>query len=368
MTVTVLDSSDLVESVLTGKVPVPPGIAEDNKAQAAKKAAAAEATDAPRETKGTAPEKPTEKAQAPPPDEDDIEGEDGITPRQKREFTKSMLSTIAKKHRAQREAEELATSEYNRGRMAEERAERLAAENAALKAQLQPKETVPESKAPVRADFQSDAEYADALIDYRVDQKLAAKQAEDAKRAEAERQAQVLAQAGARLDAARELVPDFDEVTGAIALPVPPAIATHMQESDLFAELGYHFAKHPHLLEQLNAYTAGLKPGTDAFVKGTIRSLVELGKIESMLSPFASGSTAAKVENGEKPSRSNGQAPSEETGSSPSKPRVSAPVISPLNVSSSAQVGKPEEQMRSSEVITAWQRKNGVKLTARKRH
>src|SRR5882672_113538 len=116
VTVTVLDSADLVEAVTTGKIPVPKGIAEDNKLQAAKREAANVDPDAKVTENPAAPAKVEEVAES---KEDDIEGEDGLTPRQKREFTESMLKTIGKKHRRQMEAEEFATAQYNERQLAE---------------------------------------------------------------------------------------------------------------------------------------------------------------------------------------------------------------------------------------------------------
>lgn len=369
--VTVLDSADLIEAVTTGKIPVPKGIAEDNAAQAAKASQLAEHWKAIEQGKDSPADKPPENPAVPakveePADakEDDIEGEDGLTPRQKREFTQSMLKTIAKKHRAQREAEEFATTEYNQRRLAEQRADEKERELAALKEQLKPAK-VEEDKPPKREDFETDEAFEDARVDYRVDQKLKVQQAEQTSQREAERLEQIKAQAGARIDKARELVPDYDEVTGSIDTPVPPFVGIYMQESEMFAELGYHFAQHPDILEKLTKFTANLREGTAEYSKAGARQLVELGKIESTLEPFAS---RAKVEDGDKPSHTNGDKPSTETGSAPSKPRNVAPIIRPLTGGSAAQVAKDEADMKSSEVITSWQKKHGVNLTARKRH
>lgn len=379
MAVTVLDSSNLVEAVTTGVIPVPPGVAEDNAAQAAKRDGAKPAgeqkpsgTDngaAPKAATATtegAKEPKTEGTEA-----DDVEGEDGLTPRQKREFTKSMLATIAKKHRAQRQAEELATNEYNRGRLAEEQTERLRRENESLKRQLNPAAaaSAPDADAPPkRTDFENDAAYQDALIDYRVDQRLKAQQAEETKKREEQQQQELVQHAAARIERAIELVPDFREVTEAVDMEVPPHIAGYMQDSEMFAELGYFFAKNTDALEKLSAHTAGLKPGTPQFVKGITRSLVELGKIESRLSPFAASAKVNASPNGEEPSRTNGVKPSTETGSAPSKPRNQAPIIRPLNAGSAGQVGKDEKDMKPSEVINHWEQRHGTRLTARKRH
>jgi chemotaxis protein histidine kinase CheA len=369
MTTVVLDSADLIEAVTTGNIPVPKGIAEDNAAQAAKAGQLAEHWKAIEQGKASPADKPTDKAAEPAkietttePEADDIEGEDGLTPRQKKEFTQSMLKTIAKKHRAQREAEELATSEYNRGKLAEQRATDLAAENTRLKAQLKPADVVAEeAKPPQREQFETDEAYEDARVDYRVDQKLKAQRAEEAKRQEEQQQQEVVQHAAARIERAIELVPDFKEVTESVDLMVPPHIGNYMQRSEMFAELGYHFAIHPDVLEKLTEFTANLRPGSQAFVNGITDSLVELGRIKSTLQPFA---PVAKVKSDLK----NGVEPSTETGSAPSKPRIQAPIIRPLNGGSAAQVEKDEGEMKSSEVITSWQKKHGVQLTARKRH
>src|SRR5271154_3092167 len=91
------------------------------------------------------PEKPVEKVEAkakdvkePEDDKDDVEGEDGLTPHQKRELTQKMQVAIGKKHRALKDAEEFATEQYNERRLAEQRAEAFQNEINALKTQLQP--------------------------------------------------------------------------------------------------------------------------------------------------------------------------------------------------------------------------------------
>jgi hypothetical protein len=367
----VLDSADLVESVVTGVVPVPAGIAEDNALQL--KRADPKTAPAPKErpasqgqetTTMVKPEpkaepKPEVKAepeskQPPTPDPDDIEGDDGLTPRQKREYTEQMQKTIGKKHRKQMEAEEFALAQYNEKTLAEQRAEQLERDIARLKAQIPaaPAPVVAEAKAPDRKDFETDQAFQDAVIDYRVDQKLKAAQAEQAKRQEEARQQEIVATAAARIERAIELVPDFKAVTEAADTMVPFAVAGYMGGSPMIAELGYHFAKHPEVLAEI----AKLNP---------YEQLVAVGEIKSTLRPFA---PAAKA-NGEEPSpKPNGAQPSTETGTAPSKPRVSAPVIRPLNTQSGAQVEKDEADKTQSEIIADYQRRHGVKFSARKRH
>jgi hypothetical protein len=289
------------------------------------------------------------------PATDDTEGDDGLTPRQKRELTTKMQLAIGKKHRQAREAEEFATEQYNTRRLAEQRAEALQRENEQLKAAI-PQPKVEEPKEPQRANFQTDAEYQSALIDWKVDQRLAAQREADRKAAEEKRQAEILATAKSRMAKALELVPDYVEVTENIDWPTPPAIANYMQESEMFAELGYYLAQHAEVREKLESLH-------------WTRQLVEIGKIESKLQPFAA-SLSPKVTNGKDEKSDtespNGVTPSPETGENPS-PR-SAPVIRPLSQSGASQVDKPESEMDAKEALRAWQKKKHVNLTRRSRH
>lgn len=307
-------------------------------------------------------------------DADDIEGEDGLTARQKREFTASMLKTLSRKHRAQKTAEDFATQQYNERQLAIQRAEQFERELTRLKNELQNAKPAPqETGQPKRENFETEQAYQDALIDYRVDQKFKAKQAEDAKLAQQAREAEILATAKARIDRAIELQPDFKEVTGSVDLEVPTHIAGYMQESELFGEIAYHFAKHPAELDRL----AKLTPA---------RSLVELGKIESKLTPFAERAAAepSAKSNGQKPMPSEtgsdesdaaatqkATGPSTETVSGkpagPSRPRPPAP-ITPLSVGSAAQVEKDFREMDGKEALAHYQKKHGVNLNRRQRH
>jgi hypothetical protein len=374
MTIVVENSADQIKAYTenNGVFPVPPDVAADNAAQAAKKEAAKPTDTKVEPTKAV---EPTKEIKAGEVDQLDIEGEDGLTPRQKQEFTKSMQKTIAKKHRAQREAEEFATTQYNASKLAEQRAADLAAENATLKAQLKPTAApTDDAKEPQRADFKTDQEHWDAMVDYRVEKKLRVSDAAREKQADEQRQTEIRQHAAAKIEKAIELVPDFKEVTEAAETIIPDFVVGYMQESEMFTELGYHFAKHPDVVEKLAKFTDGvpthLRDGRSnpQFVKAVTRQLVELGKIESTLKPFARANDAKDDESAPEASQKNGQSRVEETGSSPSQPRKVAPIIRPLNGGSAAQVDKDEADMGQTEVIKAWQRKHGVTLTARKRH
>lgn len=371
MSVTVLDSKDLITHLTTGETPIPKEVAEDNARKAAAEAAKTTQT-TPKQSKV---DQPTGQPEKKGDEGDDIEGEDGLTPRQKRDFSAAMLKSIGKKHREKLEAEEFAAAQYNNARLAEQRAENLERQLAELKSQQQPVKPVEAPKKPERTNFETDEAYQDALVDFRVKETLAKEKREEADRAAQNEQAEIARVAGERLRKAAELVPDFVEKTENAELRIPGHIAGYMRESELFAELGYHFADHPDIVERL----AKLSPA---------KALVEVGKIESTLQPFSSRSAAGSdgKANGQKPSTSetesaktttaasgNGADPGTQTestqsGASPSKPRGTAPVITPLSAGSTSQVEKPSGERNIREEIAAWQQKNQRNLGLRKRH
>jgi hypothetical protein len=280
----------------------------------------------------------------------------GITPQQHEGITEVIKRAINRKHAQAREAEEFAAAQYNEKRLAEERAERAERErDEARKAAQPPKK---EAEEPKREAFESDEAYRNALIDWRVDQKLKDREAEETKQREKERQDRIMSEASARIAKARELVPDFDEVVAGADDIIPSHIAAYMQESEMFAELGYHFAQHPEELRKL----AELPSRT---YSDLLRVGVALDKIQSKIQPFSSEKAYT---NGTKPSSSNGASAESDTGTVPSQPRAAAPVIQPLNGSSASQVDKPASRMNYDETKADWQKRNGRDLSRRSRH
>src|SRR5208282_4901778 len=134
-----------------------------------------------------------------------VEGEDGLTPRQKRELTAKMVAAVGKKHRQMKEAEEFAAEQYNNRRLAEAKAAELERE---LKAKA-PTPQVEEAKAPDRKDFPDDAAYWDAVVAHKVSLALKAERENEVKAAAEKRQAQILEKASERIKQAMDLVPDF---------------------------------------------------------------------------------------------------------------------------------------------------------------
>lgn len=345
MATTVLDSNDIPGILADAGITLDPADPAAKPAEGAAK-----------------PEAKTESKTAEVADDpDDVEGEDGLTPRQKREFTQQMQKAIGKKHRMQKEAEEFAAAQYSERQLAENRAKLLESELAELKAKTAPAPQKPAApEKPKREDFADEYAYVDAMIQYGVDERLREKAAEDARTAAESARNAVLENAKQRIGRALELVPDYAEVTGAVDTEVPPAIAGYMQKSEMFAELGYHLAKNPDLLVSL----AKLPPD---------EQLVKIGKIESTLTPFESKAEST-TQNDSTSSKEapNGQAkpaPSADTDTSLSKPRGKAPpVITPLEGTGSAGISKDPKDMNIREHIEDFSKKNNLNLHVRKRH
>jgi hypothetical protein len=286
------------------------------------------------------------------------EDENGLTAADKEILTRRMQRAVGKQHRMRKEAEEFAAAQFSEKQLAIQRAEKLERELAEMKAKLAPPAPKQEITEPQRADFPNEAAYVDAMIQFHVDKRLAEKAKEDAAAAERRRLEERLETAKSRILHAIEVKADFEEVVGAVDTPLPAAIATYLEESEMVAELSYHLAKNPDLLDSL----AKLSPH---------QQLVKIGKIESTLTPFgqsqaqndSQSSSAASDGKGAKP------APSKDTDIDLSKPRSkAAPVITPLDGTGSAGNPKDSKDMNIRESIEDFAKRKKVNLSARKRH
>ena len=252
-----------------------------------------------------------------------------------------------------KEAEEFAAAQYSERKLAEDRAAHLQAQLDAVKGkQVETKKE--EIKKPVRQDYATESEYIDASIQYGVDEGLRKKAEADAQDAVQRAYDEMLATAKGRIAKAIEIVPDFADVTGAADIEVPPAVAGYMQESEMFAELGYYLAKNPDVVVSL----AKLTPR---------HQLVKIVKIETTLQPFSK--TTEKTKDDDKSSKAVTETSkvSDMTGLSPSKARNTAPVIQPLSTIGST-VEKDPVDMNIRETISDWQKRNNANLAMRKRH
>lgn len=279
----------------------------------------------------------------------DVEGEDGLTLREKAELSAKMLKAVGKRVREKREAEEFAAEQYNLRLAAERRAQELETQ---IKT---PPKQEPVKAKPQREDFATDVEYIEALTSQAVADALEKKAAADAKVAEESRQAFVLETARSRIAKAIELVPDFEDVTASADIEVPPHVAGYMQESEMFAELGYFLAQNQDVVKALQKMTPA-------------KQLVEIGKIEGKLLPFAPVAKGSKENDGATPSKTKQPQAEIETGNSPSTARRAAPVITPISTNGSGSVEQNLETATVRDHIAEFAKHRGVNLTRRQRH
>ncbi len=197
---------------------------------------------------------------------DDVEDENGLTPRQKRELTAKMLKAVGAKHKALKKAEAFAESQSNERRLAEKRADALQAEIDQIKAQLAP-QSAPEGQRPTRGSYSTQEAYEDALIDWGHSQREKKRAQEQAKKEREERETAFKA----RIDKAFEKYPDFQELIDAHGeSSIPGHISEFLIESDIGEEIAYHFAKDPKVLERLSKMSP-------------VKAVAELGKLEASI-------------------------------------------------------------------------------------
>lgn len=350
MAATVVTSQNLVEFVTTGKVPAfkpPETPRQDGTASAAPvetKEASPSAQSRGADGKftsptqsGTNPVTPAQPAKA-PAGEDDIEGSDDL-PENLRDVVRR---AVGKKHRQMKEAEEFARSEFRARTAAEDRAARLQAE---LDAQKKPKSQPSAAEAPKEpkpADFATVAEYTEALVDFRVDQRLHEEKAKRQREAEEQAEADRMREFGRKIAAYEQKQPDFRQVLSSIKGTdlerVHKDVTEYIQEADQGPELLYHLAKNPDVLGRLQK----LSPR---------QFIAELGKLEVKL-----GAAEPETKSKETSTLSAVAAPAE-----PAVSKAPAP-ISPLASGMTPVAKKPEDmsvsELREHRRLEALQKRN----------
>ena len=237
---TIVDNKSLVEFVTTGSSPIPPEVASDNE----KTGVVSKQKLAPLAQQDPATDTVAGKVDA----VDDGENPDGLTAEEKSTLTEKMKRAVAKRHSRMKEAEEFAAEQYNTRRLAEQRAEQLERELNRMRAQIKGGEQAEQpaqeqNTRPKREAFKTEEDYHDAVVDWRVEQRIQ----EDRRKAETEREQQEQQTrkqiVGQRLDSAREVVPDFDQIVGAADHHVPEHVGSYMLDSQKVAELGIPFCQ-----------------------------------------------------------------------------------------------------------------------------
>lgn len=138
---------------------------------------------------------------------------------------------------------------------------------------------------PARDDFATDADYFEALADWKAEQKVSEfrkqQQAEALNKAEQNQTATRFELYQERVAASLEAIPDYAEVVGASDVPAAPHVLESILDSDSGPQLAYHLAKNPELAEQLNAMTP-------------VQAAREIGRLEARLAQPKAETTPPK--------------------------------------------------------------------------
>jgi hypothetical protein len=157
-----------------------------------------------------------------------------------------------------------------------------------------PAETKPEPKAieavapkrPKQEDFENYDAYLEAVVDWKADQKIEQREAQNRKRDEdrqaTEEQRTTAQRYAESADKARAKYDDFDDVVSDPKLPVPPHVAAIVANAEDPGELAYWLGTNPQEARRI----AALSPP---------KAAMELGRIESTLAPQAKPREKPKI-------------------------------------------------------------------------
>jgi len=220
---------------------------------------------------------PEEKAVTPPPPTPE---EEGLEPDDV-DLTEHVRKKINKKHRQMKEAQEaaqdaetFAKTQYDRARLAEQRA-------AELERQLQelnkaPPAKEPELKQPTVKDFTDEKgqvrweEYTQAVAKYAADKALTDKEAKDREaqqKAAQEKDAAERAEAAKRFQEKADKIDGFQDRMAKATVWFPNAVLEYITESDNGPEIAVYLAEHPETAERISK----LRP---------IKAIAEIGKLK----------------------------------------------------------------------------------------
>ena len=158
-----------------------------------------------------------------------------------------------------------------------------------LEAKAQPKAAQAEPDAigpePKPEEFNDMFEYAKALAEYTADKKLMERDQAEAERKTQEARAQFEQNWAKRVDAARQQMPDFDDMIQSSDVAVSDPVRDAIMESDVGPQILYHLAENPEFAQELGK-------------KSVISALREIGKLEARFEkaeqPQAASEPAAK--------------------------------------------------------------------------
>jgi len=218
-------------------------------------------TEAPRDEQGRFTEATPETVNAEA--EPEVEAEEGEQPEdlhEEKRRGKTAQDRINDLTRARREAER--ERDFYKG----------------LVSQPTPASPVEGASKPTPDSFETYDEYVEALTDWKVEQTINKQSTVKAQQTES-----MVREANwaAKLEEARQTLPDYAEVVGSSEVNIAPHVADALFDSELGPQLAYHMAQHPEYAERLNK----LSPN---------KAALELGRLEAALStPVAKPTTKA---------------------------------------------------------------------------
>jgi hypothetical protein len=202
---------------------------------------------------GLADSKPSEAAPvAEPPEVDNgqsepVEASEEATTTEDRKRNPKLEIRFEKITKQREEAREEARKEREARESLEAKVRELESRSQPAKAQS--------SEEPRPEQFTDMYEYAKALTDYKVDQRLSEeKQKSEQARIEAQRQ-EVINSWTKRVQAAKSEIPDFEAMVGSADVTVSNEIRDAIFESDVGPQILYHLAENPEIAEKLQGMT-----------------------------------------------------------------------------------------------------------------
>ncbi len=252
----VVTSENMLELIETGRVadfvaPKPEGETKD---------------EVKAEDKPTGDETKTEAAQQPAAETTEAKKPTDVDD----ELPEKVQKRINEKHRQMKEAEEWGKSAYLDKLAAEKRVGELEAKVAELEKSKSPAPVKEQAEAPKQEDFATVAEYVDAQVEWKFQQK----EAERAQSAKAAEDAKVQAAHVERIKSFAEKTADYDEVLNKADLTLPVPVIQFIRESDAGPRVAYHLSQDKIAGGDLAERIGRMSP---------IKALAEMGKLEAKL-------------------------------------------------------------------------------------
>jgi hypothetical protein len=138
---------------------------------------------------------------------------------------------------------------------------------AALEGQGKP-QVNPTDEKPQPSQFSDAFEYAEALAEYTADKRINEMKQQEAQAKEAEQRQKVITQWTSKVEAAKQSLPDFDDIVASSDVVVNDDIRDAILESDVGPQILYHLAENDEIAKKI----ASLSPK---------QALREIGKLEA---------------------------------------------------------------------------------------